>query len=63
MAETSNFLGLIEDIALDFELTHNAELTEVLKKIIAGDCGLERDRIVREFEVAWVFLGVGSCTS
>ncbi len=47
VAESSNLLGLVEDVALDLELPHDTKLTEMLKKIAFGDCGGERNGVLR----------------
>lgn len=56
MAEPSDLLGLVEDIALDLQLPHHAEFPEMLQKFIPGDLCLERDGIFRQFPILRRFL-------
>jgi hypothetical protein len=56
MAESSDFFCFVEDVALNLELPHHAELPEMFQKIITGNSGLEGDGVFRQFKVAWLFL-------
>jgi hypothetical protein len=63
VTEASNLLGLVEDIALDFELPHHTKLSEMLQKISFGDGSGEGDGVVRQFEILRGFLDEGKDTS
>lgn len=56
MAESSDLFCFVEDVALNLELPHHAELAEMFQKITAGNCGLEGDGVFWQFKVAWLFL-------
>jgi hypothetical protein len=43
MAKTSDFFALVEDVALDLHVPHDAQFSEMGEKVLAGDCRLERD--------------------
>jgi hypothetical protein len=43
VAKASNFLGLIEDIRMYFQLSHHTELSEMLENFIASDGGFGGD--------------------
>lgn len=63
MAESSNLLGLVEDVALDLHLSHHAEFTEVAQQVITGNFGLEGNGVLGQFEVAGLALRGGGVTS
>lgn len=63
VAEASNLLGLVEDVALDFHLSHDAEFAEVPQQVITGDFGLEGDGVLGQFEVFGLALRGGGGTS
>ena len=41
MAEASDFLGLVEDIAVDLHVPHDAQFLEVFQHLISRDSRLE----------------------
>jgi hypothetical protein len=57
VAEPAYLLGLVEDVAVDFHVAHDAEFLEVFEEFVAGDFGGEGDGVGGEVVEEGPFLG------
>ena len=64
MAKASDFFALVEDVALDLHIPHDAQFSEMREEVLAGDCRLERDGfLLQEIVFRFSLNGAGSTSS
>jgi hypothetical protein len=56
VAEASDLLVLVEDVAVDFHLAHDLQFADMLEQLIAGDFSSNRDRVFSQLEVMRLIL-------
>jgi len=62
VAEPPDFPGLVEGVAGDLHVAHDAEFPEVSEEIRSGDGGLEGDAVFGQFIECGLFLSEGGLT-
>lgn len=63
VAEASDLLILVEDVAVDLHLAHDFQLAQVLQEVIAGHFGGEGDGVLGQLPVGRLLLSGCAVTS